>query len=159
MLSQLDQKVVVTDYGLTHWLAQTHNLNVNHLPKYRPLHMETAVFDYYKNGIFKEYMWCEDYDQGTKSDTTGQKVQKVGGNKYTVPEHIVSTKFQKMFDKEQLLKLDQKELAALRMKQKHKADPKDISWQQDPLRLQPVVYQLSKRLTRFSEFDQKTLDQ
>jgi len=35
---------------------------------------------------------------------------------------------------------------------------KDRDWLRDPLRLQPVVYSLNKKVSQFSEFEKKLLD-
>ncbi len=42
---------------------------------------------------------------------------------------------------------------------KQKQDPKDREWLRDPLRLQPVVYSITKKVSHFTEFEQKLLDQ
>lgn len=34
-----DKQLVVTEYGLDHWLAQTFNLTLDTMPPYRPPHI------------------------------------------------------------------------------------------------------------------------
>ena len=60
------------------------------MPKQRPVHVDPNVYDQLKSGIFKEYMgW---------------------GGVMKVPEQIISTAFNKLYDKEILLLRDPKEI-------------------------------------------------
>ena len=77
--------------------------------------MTTITFDELKNTVFKDYMGWDGVQ--------------------TIPEQIISTVFTKLYSKDQLQNLDPQQLAALRLKQKLKIDPKDREWMKDPLRM------------------------
>lgn len=50
------QKLIVTDYSLAHWIAQTYNLDINDLPKVKPDHLSKETYDLLKGKILKDYM-------------------------------------------------------------------------------------------------------
>ena len=50
------QKIIVTDYSLAHWIAQTYNLDINDLPKVKPDHLSKETYDLLKGKILKDYM-------------------------------------------------------------------------------------------------------
>jgi len=50
------QKLIVTDYSLAHWIAQTYNLDINDLPKIKPDHLSKETYDLLKGKILKDYM-------------------------------------------------------------------------------------------------------
>ena len=79
------------------------------------------------------------------------------GGVMKVPEQIIATTFNKLYDREILLVRDQKEINEAKKQQK--LDLKDRDWFRDPQRLQPVVYSLNKKVSQFSEFEKKLLDQ
>jgi hypothetical protein len=39
------EKVIVTDYGLAHWLAQTFKLDVNEFPNMKPPHLSETAYN------------------------------------------------------------------------------------------------------------------
>lgn len=53
------KKLVVTDYGLAHWIAQTYNMDINHMPNNCPSHMTSAQFDDLKL-LIKDYFTARD---------------------------------------------------------------------------------------------------
>ncbi len=73
-----------------------------------------------------------------------------------VPEQIIATSFNKIYDREIILYRDQKEINEAKKRQK--IDPKDREWLKDPKRLQPVVYNIDKKVAPFAEFEKKLLD-
>ena len=44
-LEESGQRLVVTDYGLAHWLTQNCSLDVNDMSILKPAHMSSAAFD------------------------------------------------------------------------------------------------------------------
>jgi hypothetical protein len=52
----LGKKIIVTDYGLAHWIAQSYNLDINELPKQKPDHLNKDTYDVLKGKVLKEYM-------------------------------------------------------------------------------------------------------
>jgi hypothetical protein len=55
------ERLIVTEYGLAHWIAQGFNLDVNDLPKQRPDHITKEAFDSLRGKILKDYIvWHKD---------------------------------------------------------------------------------------------------
>lgn len=40
-LSSEGKKVIVNDYSVAHWIAQTYNLDINNMPNLRPSHLNS----------------------------------------------------------------------------------------------------------------------
>lgn len=51
--------MIVTDYGLAHWISQGLNLDVNNLPKKRPHHINREAFEALKSNILKDYIYWD----------------------------------------------------------------------------------------------------
>jgi len=54
-----NQQVVVTDYSLAHWIAQTYNLDIHNMPLTRPSHLTPHTFDELKI-ILRDYFVSRD---------------------------------------------------------------------------------------------------
>ena len=53
--------MIVTEYGLAHWISQSLNLDVNDLPKQRPEHINKEAFDALRSKILKDFIyWNKD---------------------------------------------------------------------------------------------------
>ena len=57
LLKEKGERLVVTDYGLAHWISQGLNLDINELPKQRPDHINREAFDALRGKILKDYIY------------------------------------------------------------------------------------------------------
>jgi hypothetical protein len=52
-LAELDQKLIVTDYGLAHWIAQTYQLDLNDWPRQKPDNIQKDAYESLKKSLKK----------------------------------------------------------------------------------------------------------
>jgi hypothetical protein len=55
LLPSKGEKLVVTDYSLSHWIAQAYNLDINDWPKKKPEHFQKETYEQLKR-LFRPYI-------------------------------------------------------------------------------------------------------